>query len=68
VLRELAVPGADEEAEAGFIWLAIYRQQEAEASRLIDQYLLAFPGSSRAEMFRKIQSAKVVTLKDWPGP
>ena len=67
VLRELAAPSLDDDAEAGFVWLALYREDGAEASRLIDRYLIAFPQSPRAEMFRKIQSAKVVTVKEWTG-
>jgi len=68
VLRELAAPGLDDDAEAGFIWLALYRENGAEASRLIDRYLAVFPQSTRAEMFRKIQSGSRVTLMTWTGP
>lgn len=67
-LRDAAAPDLDDDAEAGFIWLAIHRQDRATASRLIDRYLAAFPHSSRAEGFRAIQRAEVVTVKEWAGP
>jgi hypothetical protein len=68
VLKELAEPDLDDDAEAGFIWLALYREDGAEALRLIDRYLAAFPHSSRAEMFRKIKNGSRVTLRNSAGP
>lgn len=68
VLREEAAPRLDENAEAGFIRLAIARENRAEANRLIEQYLVAFPRSPRAETFRKFQTANRVWVEEVPSP
>lgn len=68
VLRELAAPQLDENAEAGFIRLAIARGDRAEANRLINRYLEAFPRAPRAETFRAFQSANRVWFEEVPAP
>jgi len=68
VLREEAAPALDENAEAGFIRLAIARDQRAEANRLIERYLIAFPRSPRAEAFRKFLAADRVWVEEVPSP
>ncbi len=68
VLREEAAPTLDENAEAGFIRLAIAREDRAEANRLIEQYLIAFPRSPRAETFRRFQTANRVWVEEVPSP
>jgi hypothetical protein len=68
VLSELAAPGLDQDAEAGFVWLALYRGNGEEANRRIDRYVDAFPHSPRVETFRKIRDAKKVFIKSAPPP
>ena len=68
VLRELAAPTLDENAEAGFIHLAIARENRDEANRLIDRFLIAFPRSPRADKFRKYQTANRVWVEEVPSP
>jgi hypothetical protein len=66
ILRELAAPDLDDDAEAGLVWVAIYRRDQAETSRRIDRYVEAFPNSPRAEAFRKIRAAGGGTVRSGP--
>jgi hypothetical protein len=68
VLREEAAPALDENAEAGFIRLAIARDDRAEANRLIERYLIAFPRSPRAETFRRFRAAERIWVEEVPSP
>lgn len=56
ILRERAVPGYSEEAEAGFVFLEIFRLKPANARSQIDHYLELFPTTQRAAEFRKMRS------------
>jgi hypothetical protein len=55
VLREELGPEPDEQTEAGFVYLYVYRLDNAAAQRQIDFYLERFPSSPRAEKFRQLR-------------
>jgi hypothetical protein len=54
-LRQLALPGYSDDAEAGFVFLYIYRRDPERVRGQIARYLELFPGTSRADDFRKIR-------------
>ena len=67
VLREQALPGYSDDAEAGFVFLFLYRRDAAGARAQIARYLELFPNGARAGDFRRIRDhlGDEIRVREW---
>jgi len=67
VLREQALPGYSDDAEAGFVFLFLYRRDEEGARAQIARYLELFPNGARAGDFRKMRDhlGGGIRVREW---
>lgn len=57
VLKNQFSPKLNQEVEAGFVFLYLYKQDVARAKKQIDYFTQNFPGSSRAKQFTSIKES-----------
>jgi len=66
-LRSEAIPGYDEEAEAGYVFLHLYQRDTERAREQMERFIELFPESARAEDFRRMlpHVGKDLETREW---